>query len=50
VFVQRKLQQAGMKWKRCLASGAESLRPGPPCAYTMLVASDVKKDAYGVEF
>ena len=49
VFVQRKLQQAGRQGKRCLASVSESIRPGPPCAYTMLVASDIKKDAYGVE-
>jgi hypothetical protein len=50
VFVQRTLQQAGRQGKHCLASCAESIRPGPPCAYTMLVASDIKKDAYGVEF
>jgi hypothetical protein len=49
VFVQRQLQQAGRQGKRCLASFSESIRPGPPCVYTMLVASDIKQDAYGVE-
>jgi hypothetical protein len=48
--VQRKLQQTRMRGKRCLASFPESIRPGPACAYTMLVASDIKKDVYGVEF
>jgi hypothetical protein len=48
-FVQRKLQQARMRGKPCLASFSGSIRPGPGCAYTMLVASDIKKDAYGVE-
>jgi hypothetical protein len=48
-FVQRKLQQARMRGKPCLASFSGSIRPGPACAYTMLVASDIKKDAYGVE-
>jgi hypothetical protein len=48
-FVQRKLQQAGMRGKRRPTSFSGSVRPGPTCAYTMLVASDIKKDAYGVE-
>jgi hypothetical protein len=48
-FVQRKLQQAGMRGKRCLASFSGGIQPGPACAYTMLVASDIKQDAYGVE-
>ena len=48
-FVQRKLRQAGMRRKRCLTSLSGSIRPGPACAYTMLVASDIKKDVYGVE-
>ena len=48
--VQRKLQQARMRRKRCLAFLSGSLRPGPACAYTMLVASDIRKDVYGVEF
>ena len=47
--VQRKLQQARMRGKRCLAPFSGSIRPGPACAYTMLVASDIKKDAYGME-
>jgi hypothetical protein len=47
--VQRKLQQTRMRGKRCLASFPGSIRPGPACAYTMLVASDIKKDVYGVE-
>jgi hypothetical protein len=49
VVIQRKLQQARMRGKRCLASCSGSIRPGPACAYTMLVASDIKKDVYGVE-
>ena len=49
VVIQRKLQQARMRGKRCLASFPGSIRPGPACAYTMLVASDIKKDVYGVE-
>ena len=48
-FVQRKLQQAGMRGKRRPTSFSGSVRPGPTCAYTMLVASDIKKDAYGME-
>jgi hypothetical protein len=48
-FVQRKLQQARMRGKPCLASFSGSIRPGPACAYTMLVASDIRKDVYGVE-
>jgi hypothetical protein len=48
-FVQRKLQQASVRGKRCLASFSGGIQPGPVCAYTMLVASDIKKDAYGVE-
>ena len=47
--VQRKLQQAQMRGKRCLACISGSVSPGPTCAYTMLVASDIKKDVYGVE-
>ena len=47
--VQRKLQQARMRRKRCLTSLSGSRRPGPACTYTMLVASDIRKDAYGVE-
>ncbi len=47
--VQRKLQQARRRGKRCLASFSGSIRPGPACAYTMLVASDIRKDIYGVE-
>jgi hypothetical protein len=49
VFVQQKLQQTGMRGKRCLAFFSGSIQPGPSCTYTMLVASDIKKDAYGVE-
>jgi hypothetical protein len=48
-IVQRKLQQARMRGKRCLASFSGSFRPGPACAYTMLVASDIRKDVYGME-
>ena len=48
--VQRKLQQARMRRKRCLAFLSESIRPGPACTYTMLVASDIRKDVYGAEF
>jgi hypothetical protein len=47
--IQRKLQQARMRRKRCRASLSGSSRPGPACAYTMLVASDIRKDVYGVE-
>jgi hypothetical protein len=47
--IQRKLQQARMRGKRCLAAFSGSLRPGPACAYTMLVASDIRKDVYGME-
>ena len=47
--VQRKLQQACMRGKRCLTSFSGGIRPGPTCAYIMLVASDIKKDAYGPE-
>jgi hypothetical protein len=47
--VQRKLQQARMRGKGCLAFFAACLRPGSACAYTMLVASDIKKDIHGVE-
>ena len=47
--VQRTLQQARMRGKRCRASFSGSIRPGPACAYTMLVASDIKKDVYGME-
>ena len=48
--VQRTLQQARMRRKRCLALLSGSIRPGPACAYTMLVASDIRKDVYGAEF
>jgi hypothetical protein len=48
-FVQQKLQQTRMRGKRCLASFSGGAGPGPACAYTMLVASDIRKDAYGVE-
>lgn len=47
--IQRTLQQTRMRGKRCLASFPRSIKPGPACAYTMLVASDIKKDVYGVE-
>jgi hypothetical protein len=47
--VQRKLQQTRMRGKSCLTSFSGSISPGPSCAYTMLVASDIKKDVYGVE-
>ena len=47
--VQRKLQQRRMRGQRCLASFPGSTSPGSACAYTMLVASDIKKDVYGVE-
>jgi hypothetical protein len=47
--VQRTLQQTRMRGKRCLASFPGGIRPGPACAYTMLVASDVKKDVYSGE-
>ena len=47
--IQRTLRQTRMRGKRCLASFPGSIRPGPACAYTMLVASDIKKDFYGVE-
>jgi hypothetical protein len=47
--VQGKLQQACMRGKRHLAFFAGGIRPGPACTYTMLVASDIKKDVYGVE-
>jgi hypothetical protein len=46
VVVQRTLQQARMRRKRCLASFSGSIRPGPVCSYAMLVASDIKKDVY----
>ena len=46
---QQKLQQARLRGKRCLASFSGSIRPGPACAYTMLVASDIRKDVYGAE-
>jgi len=47
--IERKLQQARMRGKRCLASFSGGIRPGPACTYAMLVASDIKKDAYGPE-
>ena len=47
--VQRKLQQARMRRKRCLPSLSGSRRPGPACAYTMLVASDIRQDVYNVD-
>jgi len=47
--VQRKLQQVRMRGKCCLASFSGGIRPGPACVYTMLVASDIKKDVYGAE-
>jgi hypothetical protein len=47
--VQRTLQQARIRGKCCLAFLAASIRPGPACAYTMLVASDIKKDVHGME-
>jgi hypothetical protein len=47
--VPRTLQRARMRGKRCLASFSGSVRPGPSCIYTMLVASDIRKDVYGVE-
>ena len=46
---QQKLQQARMRGKRCLAFFSGSIRPGPACAYTMLVASNIRKDVYGAE-
>ena len=48
--VQRKLQRARRRGKRCLVFFSGSIRPGPACSYTMLVASDIRKDVYGVEF
>jgi hypothetical protein len=48
--VQRTLRQARMRGERCLAAFSGGIQPGPACAYTMLVASDIRKDAYGVEF
>jgi hypothetical protein len=47
--VKRKLQQARMRRKRGLASLSGSSRPGPACTYTMLVASDIRKDVYSVD-
>ena len=47
--IQRTLQRARMRGKRCVVSCSGSIRPGPACNYTMLVASDIKKDAYGIE-
>jgi hypothetical protein len=47
--VQQKLQRARMRGKRRKASFSGSIRPGPSCTYTMLVASDIKKDIYGIE-
>ena len=47
--IQRKLQQARVRGKRCMASFTGSIRPGPACVYTMLVSSDIRKDVYGVE-
>jgi hypothetical protein len=47
--VQRKLQQARLRRKRRLASLSGNSSPGPACAYTMLVASDIRKDVYGAE-
>lgn len=44
--VQRKVQQVRTCGKHCLASFSGDLNPGPACVYTMLVASDIKKDAY----
>ena len=48
--IQRKLQQAHMRRKRYPAFFSGSIRPGPACSYIMLVASDIKKDVYGIEF
>ena len=48
--IKRKLQQVRIRAKHCLASCAGGIRPGAACTYTMLVASDIKKDAYGPEF
>jgi hypothetical protein len=47
--IQQKLQQARMRGKRCLTSFSGRIRPGPACAYTMLVASDIRKDVYSVD-
>jgi hypothetical protein len=47
--VKRKLQQARMRRKRGLASLSGSSRTGPACTYTMLVASDIRKDVYSVD-
>ena len=47
--VQRKLQQARLRRKRRLASLSGSSRLGPACTYTMLVASDIRKDVYSVD-
>jgi len=46
--VQWALQQIRMAGKRCLASFARDTGPGPACAYTMLVASDIRKDVHGM--
>jgi hypothetical protein len=43
--IQQKCQQA---CRRCLASISGGPRPGPAGAYTMLVASDIRQDAYDV--
>jgi len=47
--VHRNLQQARMRGKRCLAFCSGSSGPGPSCTYTMLVASDISKNVFGVE-
>ena len=47
--VQQQLQQTRVRVRRCLASLSGGIQPGPACAYTMLIASDIRKDAYGVE-
>ena len=47
--VKRKLQQARMRRKRGLASLSGSSRPRSSCTYTMLVASDIRKDVYSVD-
>jgi hypothetical protein len=49
VVLQRKLQQARMRGRRFRAFFSGSLKPGPTCVYTMLVASDIRKDVYGME-
>ena len=47
--VQRQLHQTHLRGKHCLASCARGPRPGPASSYTMLVASDIRQDACGME-